>query len=91
MVDTRRLRDLRGVGPSIQKDLERLGVLNVDQLKKRDGRKLYDELCRLTNSRQDPCVEDAFVCAVAQANDPHLPREKCDWWYWTRLRKARER
>jgi len=88
MADTRKLRDLAGVGPSIEKDLHQLGVQNVDQLKKQDGKKLYLRLCDLTGVRQDPCVEDTFVCAVAQAKDPNLPEEKTKWWYWSRVRKG---
>jgi hypothetical protein len=72
------------------KDFQMLGVKSVEQLKKRDGRRLYRQLCDLTGTRQDPCVEDTFVCAVAQARDPELPPEQRNWWYWSRVRKARE-
>ncbi|MBI5083259.1 MAG: mitomycin resistance protein [Acidobacteria bacterium] len=91
MADTRKLRDLAGVGPAFLKDFELLGVANVDQLKKQDGRKLYARLCEITGTRQDPCVEDTMVCAVAQAKDPNLPIEQRNWWYWSRVRKARQR
>ena len=82
-----RLTDLRGVGPSIAADLRQLGILTVEQLAFSDGRELYDRLCASTGQRQDPCVEDTFVCAVAQARDPNLPAEQRNWWYWSRLRK----
>lgn len=82
------LRRLRGVGPSILRDFEMLGVRSVEQLARQDGRKLYDRLCLLTGQRQDPCVLDTFRCAVAQARDPQLPREQQDWWWWSRQRKA---
>lgn len=84
----RRLRDLRGVGPSIEANLHNLGVETVAQLAARDGRELYAALCRKTHTRQDPCVLDTFRCAVAQARDPHLPAEQCNWWWWSRQRKA---
>jgi hypothetical protein len=84
----RGLRRLRGVGPSILKDLEALGVRSVEQLARQDGGKLYDRLCRLKGARQDPCVLDTLHCAVAQARDPQLPREQRDWWWWSRQRKA---
>lgn len=90
MADIRKLRDLAGIGPSLEGDLHQLGILNVDQLKKQDGRQLYNRLCEITGTRQDPCVEDAFVCAVAQAKYPNLPAEQRDWWYWSRIRKARK-
>jgi len=90
MADTRHLRDLAGIGPAMLKDFELLGVKNVDHLKKQDGRRLYRKLCELTGTRQDPCVEDTFVCAVAQARDPNLPAEQRRWWYWSRIRKERD-
>jgi hypothetical protein len=55
--------------PSIAADLQQLGIFTVEQLASSDGRDLYDRLCALTGVRQDPCVEDTFVCAVAQARD----------------------
>jgi len=84
------LRDLAGIGPAMLKDFALLGVKNVDQLRKQDGQRLYQRLCDLTGTRQDPCVEDTFVCAVAQARDPNLPGDQRRWWYWSRIRKERE-
>jgi nucleotidyltransferase/DNA polymerase involved in DNA repair len=88
MTGQRKLRDLRGIGPAMLKDLDLLGVRSVDALARKDGRKLYRKLCELTGTRQDPCVEDALVCAVAQARDPALPVEQRNWWYWSRTKKA---
>lgn len=85
--DERRLRDLQGVGPAIEKDLTRLGVTTVQDLSNRDGTELYEKLCALTGTRQDPCVLDTFRCAVAQSRDPKLSDEQCNWWWWSRQRK----
>jgi Pathogenicity locus len=86
--DTLGLRDLRGVGPSIEADLRQLGVGSVSELSRRDGHALYEALCDITRTRQDPCVLDTFVCAVAQARNPELPEEQRNWWWWSRQRKA---
>jgi len=91
MTDQRKLKDLAGVGPAFLKDLEMLGISSVAQLARRDGRRLYQELCRRTGTRQDPCVEDTLVCAAAQARDPDLPAEQRQWWYYSRIRKAAAR
>lgn len=88
MADTRRLRDLAGIGPAFLKDFELLGITSVSQLARRDGKRLYQELCQRTGVRQDPCVEDTLVCAVAQARNPDLPAERRQWWYYSRIRKA---
>jgi hypothetical protein len=86
--EERRLRDLVSVGPKIAQDFEMLGVHNAPQLARQDPDRLYEKLCSLTGQRQDPCVLDVFCAAVAQARDPRLPTEQCQWWYWSRRRKA---
>ena len=84
----RTLRDLISVGPAIERDFILLGVKSVDELAKREPETLYKQLCRKTGTRQDPCVLDVFRSAVAQARNPKLPAEQCQWWYWSRVRKA---
>ena len=83
----RSLRDLAGVGKSIERDLHSLGVCSIANLAERDGDELYRALCMRTGARQDPCVLDTFRCAVAQARDPQLPIEQRNWWWWSRQRK----
>lgn len=85
--DVRKLKDLRGIGRAMLEDFELLGVRTVATLSQCDGRELYERLNDL-RGRQDPCVLDTFQCAVAQARDPHLPAERKNWWYWSRLRKS---
>jgi predicted RecB family nuclease len=85
------LRDLRGIGPAMVKDFEILGIRTVAELAKQNGTTLYERLNDITGTRQDPCVLDTFRCAVAQARNPRLPDEQRDWWYWSRLRKAKSK
>ncbi|MCX6613323.1 MAG: hypothetical protein NTW74_21050 [Acidobacteria bacterium] len=84
----RNLADLHGIGKSMLKDFELLGVKGVSDLARRDGDRLYRTLEKKTGSRQDPCVLDVFRCAVAQARDAQLPRDQCNWWWWSRERLA---
>jgi hypothetical protein len=86
----RQLRDLISVGPAIERDFHLLGVRSVVQLAKMDPQKLYSKLERMTAKRQDPCVLDTFHAAVAQARNPRLPAEQCQWWYWSRKRKGQQ-
>jgi hypothetical protein len=72
------------------KDLELLGIRSVAQLARKNPRKMYLELCRITKTNHDICCLDVFEAAVAQARDPQLPAEQCQWWYWSRKRKARD-
>jgi hypothetical protein len=85
--EARKLRDLAGVGKSIEANLISLGVQSVADLAAREGDELYDQLCVKTRTRQDPCVLDTFRCAVAQARNPRLSVDKCNWWWWSRQRK----
>ncbi len=87
--DARQLEDLISVGPAIRRDFEMLGIHTVAELAKHEPKVLYDRLCRRTGQRQDPCVLDVFCAAVAQARDPKLPAERCQWWWWSRARKAK--
>lgn len=85
---TRKLRDLAGIGKSIEQNLHDLGICNVSELAASDADEIYLKLCEHTGTRQDPCVLDTFRCAVAQARDPELPVEQRSWWWWSRQRKA---
>jgi hypothetical protein len=89
--ETRQLKDLISVGPAMVRDFEILGVRSVGELARRSPERLYEKLCRVAPQHQDICVLDTFRAAVAQARDPRLPVEKCQWWYWSRERKERDK
>jgi hypothetical protein len=84
----RALQDLISIGPAMVRDFKLLGVESVAELARQNPQKLYEKLCRITGQRQDPCVLDTFRAGVAQARNPRLPAEQCQWWYWSRRRKA---
>jgi hypothetical protein len=88
-VQTRKLADLISVGPAMLRDFALLGIPSVAQLAKQDPQRMYEKLQCATGQRQDPCVLDTFSAAVAQARNPRLAAEKCQWWYWSRRRKKR--
>ena len=89
--ETRKLEDLYSVGPATVRDLKLLGITHVEHLVGKDARALYERLGGLSGKRPDPCVMDVFSAAIAQAQDPNLPDEKRRWWYWSRIRKSREK
>jgi nucleotidyltransferase/DNA polymerase involved in DNA repair len=89
-LDSRKLSDLISVGPAMLRDFEILGVRSVAQLARRNPDRLYESLCRIAPLHQDICCLDVFRAAVAQARDPQLPVERCQWWYWSRDRKRLE-
>jgi nucleotidyltransferase/DNA polymerase involved in DNA repair len=84
----RQLGDLISIGPAMLRDFELLGIYRVAQLAKQDPKKLYEKLGRIAKQHQDICVLDTFEVAIAQAKNPRLPVEKCQWWWWSEKRKA---
>lgn len=80
-----RLQDIPNIGPAMVGDFRTLGVYAPSQLPGCDPYELYDELCRLTGVRHDPCVLDTFISAVRfMEGAPSMP-----WWKYTPERKAR--
>jgi len=88
--EQRELGDLVSIGPAMLRDFELLGIASVAQLSRQNPEKLYEKLCRVTGKSQDICCLDVFRAAVEQARNPRLPLEQCQWWYWSRQRKARD-
>ena len=82
------LGDLISIGPAMLRDFELLKIGSVAELARQNPRKMYERLSHVTGQRQDPCVLDTFCAAVAQARNPRLPVEECQWWYWSKKRKA---
>ena len=77
------LEQLPNIGPSIAADLRLLGVQHPAQLCQLDALQLYQQLCRATGKRQDPCVLDTFMAATDfMRGAPAKP-----WWTYTALRK----
>ncbi len=81
--ECQQLEQLPNIGPSIAADLRRVGVLRPQDLAERDAFALYQELCRVTGQRHDPCVLDTFMAAVDfMRGAPPRP-----WWHYTPQRK----
>lgn len=79
----RRLEELPNIGPSIAEDLRQLGVTRPQDLVGRDPFTMYDELCRQTGQRHDPCLLDVFIAAVRfMGGEAAKP-----WWKYTAERK----
>src|SRR5689334_13103011 len=87
-IGERQLGDLTSIGPAMLRDFDLLRIRSVAQLAQQNPQRMYARLNRLTGRRQDPCVLDTFCAAVAQAKNPRLPAEQCEWWYWSRKRKT---
>lgn len=78
-----RLEDVPNVGPAAAGDLRRLGIASPSELPGRDPYALYDDLCRITGQRHDPCLLDTFIAAVRYMEGA----PKSPWWKYTAERK----
>ena len=82
--DLRRLEDIPNVGHAIAADLRRLGITLPAELLGRDPYAMYDDLCRITGQRHDPCLLDTFIAAVRFMEG----ESKKPWWKYTAERKS---
>jgi hypothetical protein len=77
------LEEIPNIGPAIAADLRRLGFMTPAELPGRDPYAMYDDLCRITGQRHDPCLLDTFIAAVRfMEGEPKKP-----WWKYTAERK----
>ena len=70
-----------GVGKSIAKDLQDIGIKSVSDLQDRDPEKLYQLSNEQAGATQDRCLLYVFRCAVYYANGGR-DQEKLKWWNW---------
>lgn len=81
----RQLQTLPNVGPATAGDLIRLGITSLDDLSRRDPRRLYDQLTGLDGVAHDPCVLDVFAAAIHAARTG----EAIPWWTFTSSRNGK--
>lgn len=85
VAEARALEQIPNIGKAMVGDFLLLGIEKPAQLVGRDPYRLYDDLCRATGVRHDPCVIDTFISAVRfMEGAPPLP-----WWHYTEERKRR--
>jgi len=79
----KKFTDIPNVGPRIAADFVLLGFKTPVELKGKDAFALYKKLCKVSGSRQDPCVLDTFLAVTDFMNGaPSRP-----WWFYTAERK----
>ena len=65
------------------RDLRLVNIQHPKDLIGKDAYQLYDELCKVTGERHDPCVIDVFLSVVNFMNGG----EAKPWWKFTGERK----
>lgn len=81
-VGNKNLQTIPGVGPSLSKDLNDLGILSVSNLVGKNPETLYKNLERQRGAHIDRCVLYVFRCAVYFAECKNPDPEKLKWWNW---------
>lgn len=76
------LLTIPGVGKSIAKDLQDLGIHTVSDLRYKDPEVLYQHLERMRGSHIDRCMLYVFRCAVYFASHTTHDPELLKWWNW---------
>lgn len=79
----KRLTDLPNIGKASAEDLEVLGIHRPTDLVGLNPFEMYEDLCRITGLRHDPCVIDVFI-SITRFMDGDDPQP---WWHYTDERK----
>ena len=75
------LQVIPGVGPSISRDLRKLGYESVRSLANQDPEAMYQRLSDISGY-QDGCVLYVFRCAVYYASNENHDPDLLKWWNW---------
>lgn len=76
------LRLIPGVGESIEKDLQNIGINQISDLKEKNPEDLYMRHNDVKGFTDDKCLLYVFRLAVYFANNEAHEAEKLKWWYW---------
>jgi hypothetical protein len=76
------LLQIPGIGKSIAKDLQDLGIYTISDLKNKDPEKLYEAANNQKGVIQDRCLLYTFRCAVYFASHKTHDPKLLKWWNW---------
>ena len=83
--EVHKFTDIPNIGETMERDFILLGLHRPVELADKDPYHLYDELCRITGKKHNPCVLDTFISAVRYMQGGP-PRK---WWEFSAERKRR--
>jgi predicted RecB family nuclease len=76
------LLQIPGVGKSIAKDLQEIGIHKISDLRERNPEQLYDLSNKQKGVVQDRCLLYVFRCAVYFATEKTHDQKLLKWWNW---------
>ena len=76
------LEQIPGVGKSIARDLQNIGIHSIADLKSKNPETLYAQSNQFAGMTQDRCLLYVFRCAVYFAGQENPEPDKLKWWNW---------
>ncbi len=78
----RELEQISGVGKTIARDMQNIGIHSIDDLKDRQAEQLYDRLSEFKASPVDRCMLYVFRCAIYYASNTDHDPQLLKWENW---------
>jgi hypothetical protein len=79
---SKELQQIPGVGESIARDMQSIGIQSIGDLKHKNPERLYRRLCEYKASPVDRCMLYVFRCAVYYSSHTKHDPELLKWWNW---------
>ncbi len=76
------LEQIPGVGKTIARDMQNIGIHSIDDLKDNQAEQLYYRLCDFKTSPVDRCMLYVFRCAIYYASNTEHDPELLKWENW---------
>jgi Pathogenicity locus len=76
------LEKIPGVGKSIARDLQNIGIHSIADLKGKNPETLYAQSNQFAGITQVRCLLYVFRCAVYFAGQENPEPDKLKWWNW---------
>ncbi len=76
------LEQIPGVGKTIARDMQNIGIHSIDDLKGQQAQQLYDRLCEFKAFPVDRCMLYVFRCAIYYASNTEHDPELLKWENW---------
>jgi hypothetical protein len=76
------LEQIPGVGKTIARDMQNIGIYSIDDLKGKQAEQLYDRLCEFKAFPVDRCMLYVFRCAIYYASNTEHDPDLLKWENW---------
>ena len=78
----KQLQQIPGVGESIARDMQSIGIHSIRDLKGQNPEKLYQKLCDYKANPVDRCMLYVLRCAIYYSSHIKHDPKLLKWWNW---------